>query len=519
MAEFWYYFIGSIPGGWVPIFSILLIFIIAIVYTKIRDPNYPKDAIQKYLLYTFIGWVLLFGILRVTFPPPPYPIRIAVYPLENSDNQTELSYQLSRELEEAFATTNYRFSIGGFRRLSWQPKPSKIVPDSILELPKLLQLHWVVCGEWYSIDSIKNHLQLKITLNKVNTNIYYQFEQEGNPKEVIRNSANQIAFLTKKQIQETNFSMLTPEWRYACANTFQKNLDTSYTEKLFRKAIASDSMNLTGFAWWVDYLCKTNQYLKYQEYLKQKLPILLKNAETYPLFLISLGNFYRLMGESEKAISAFLLANHYAPTNPEPHYYLALLNREEIKTRFQKTAFDHLKRAIELDKGFEIARLKLLSMLQPTGITRDIENYILPGLEIAPYSTDLLLKLSYFQLERFPPNQVIQTLDRLIRIDSTYGDAYYNRGIANLREKDTINAKLDFYSTIQKKGSVEAYYYLGLIHEYNQQWDSAIYYFNQRLRFAKQAKDQIATLRARDKLLLLLRQHRSTKLDVPLVVP
>lgn len=513
MDEFWYYLIGAIPGGWIPIFSILLIFLVSLAYTKIRNPQYPNSLIKKYLLYILFSWLLLFGIVRINFPPPAYPIRLAVYPLLNEKNDDEMSYQLSRELEEAISSTNYRWTVGAFQRLSWRPIPAKEIPDTISQLPKLLKLKWLVTGQWRSNDSVKKHLELNLTLSKINSNVKFEIRESGSPNEVIRNVADKIAEFTQRKIEQVTFQSLSPEWRRACAQTFSKNRDTTVTAFLFQKAIQSDSLCLIGYAWWIEYLCKSKQYQRYLPYLKDRIPNLLKFAETYPLFLNSIGDFYRLIGEADKAISAFLLANHYAPTKPEPHYFLALLNRSEAKTKFQKSNFAHLLRAIELDPGYESARLKLLSLIQPSGLSRDIENYILPGLEIAPYSKELLLMASYFQLERFPPEEVIQTLDKLISIDSIYANAYYNRGIAKLRAKDTIGAKNDFYQTIRKQGSVEAYYYLGLIYEMEQQWDSAIFYYNHRIKFAKQATDQIATQRARDKLLYLLRKHRSMRMD------
>lgn len=515
MLEILHYIQGSIPGGILPLLAIFIVLLLALFYSKYRNPDFARSALYRRFAILGMIWLLFFGLLRINYPPKPLPIRLSVYPLKHNDNSNKgMSFQLARELEEAISSSNPYFSTGAFHRLSWQPIPASDIPDSIKTIPEKLQLDWLVTGEWISNDSVLNHLKLNLTLVQLPSYKEFEITSEGDPNDVLMKCADEIAIKTKKKTTPITFSHMSPQWRNACANSFEKSIDRTFLSSLFLNAYKSDSLCLSGISWWLQTLLTQNSQHEFYDFIETELiPKMLHLAETFPLFLISIGDFYRTRGEAEKAVSALLLAYHYAPTRPEPHYLLSMFGTSQIRTSFQKTTLDHIQRAVELDPGFEKARLRLLEFLNPSGLSRDLENYILPGLSIAPHSSNLLIRKSFFEMERFSPDTAIQTLNQVLRIDSTIGNAYYNRGISNLRKKDTLLAKIDFWKSLEKKGTIETNFYLGIIHENQSQWDSAIYYFGQRIKFAKFSSDHLATQRARDKLLSIIRTHRSSKLN------
>ncbi|MDK9699531.1 MAG: hypothetical protein OEM52_05210 [bacterium] len=507
MAEVWYMLSGGIPGGFTLLLFVLLLAQSAWWYIVYRNRVTAGYRAVKNSLWIFLGWLSLFLLLRYWMPSLVLPIRLAVYPLAGPEFKSGLGYQLARELEEGIAATNQRWSVGAFRRLGSRPLPAYSLSDADGNLPKLLLLQWIVTGEWQPVPTQTDQITLQLKLTNIATGENSIFEKTGNTNQILEQLANEIANATGHRKRPARVAPMSPLWRSVCARSIIAEPNDTTVIKEFEQAYHSDSLATSGFAWMLQYRMRSKELDPEIQRWEPAMLRLLHYAETQPLFLQTMGEYLRRRGDVEKAAAALLLAHGHAPANPEPHFYLSLMSPSQTQTKFQKTAPAHATRAVELDPGYELARLRMLEFLPPNPLQNLLAAIVEPGLKINPDSPQLLLRKAYYQLSEANPTQVLVTLNRVINLDSTISTAYYNRGIAYLRMNDTTKAIVDFHKCWAMNGTVESLYYLGIIYENSAQIDSAIFYLNLRYKNSSRATDGQATIMARGKLVNLLQKR------------
>ncbi len=493
-----------------PLFVVLVVAEAAWFFlTKMSERHTHAEAI-KGAFYILIAWGLLYIVIIALFPAPPMPVRLSVYPLGGPNMPEGMGNQLASEIEEAVASVHPRWCVGAFHRLGMPVPAATSVPSNIAGIIPLIQLDWVVCGEWKTQTLDASSVELRLKLVRAGSHDTLHINISGETDQAIKFAATKITELAHLTHSTATIAPLTPAWRIACARTQVVTKYDTTQQKLWRVALHSDPKSLGGVTSMISYFIDHPGVDTLLFHMAPTAQQLIKIGDRYIPFLITIGQWHRSRGDKKAASNSWLRAEILAPVRPEIHYYLGTLDSDLVKTKYETTPQEHLERAVELDPGYELARMQLVLAMPINTIQHKYEKTVEAGLAINPSSLMLLSRRAYYQILLNQNDQGIATINQIIAVDPGNADAYYNLGIGYIQKGDTASAMKEFYKSYSMNGTVENLFYLATIYEERAVWDSAIYYYEQRYKYGSKSQDPLATEHARIRMLKLLDEHEQT---------
>ncbi len=496
---------GNLPFGAVPLIVLLVLVEVAWLFTSVKSETHTRKRTIKGTIWIALVWAIIYLVLIILFPAPPMPVRLAVYPLAGNEQPVGMGHQLAAELEESIAATHPRWVTGSFQRLGKVLKASASIPPEDAKLLPLIKVDWLVCGSW--VCESPEQMQFNLKIVRVGKRDTVSIQANGDCNTAVRDAATKIADITGMDRNPATIAPLSKEWRIACARSRVVAVYDSTQSVLFRNALKSDEKSLGGITLLINYFIDHPGQDTLLLHVVPTAEKLIKIGDKYPPFLLALGSWHRNTGDKKNAASAWLHALILSPVRPEVHFLLGHLDSSLVANKFEKSPKEHLQRAVEIDPGYVDARMRLLSMIPLNTLVHEYENLVEDGLKINPTSFPLLSRRAHYLIIYGKQPEAIQTLNQMLVVQPENATLFYNRGIAYLQGGDTTAATADFYKSWSLHGTVENLYYLGVIYESHEQWDSAIYYYQTRYKFADKSDDALATAHARVRLLKLLDEH------------
>ena len=227
-----------------------------------------------------------------------------------------------------------------------------------------------------------------------------------------------------------------------------------------------------------------------QKYLLQSLKLRENFAKTH----YYLGGVYLAKKKYKKALSHFRRAFELEPLNSENNFslcytYELLGNREKAKSHcllaYLQDTFNvkamHLLSIFYLDEEKPDSALIFVDKI----LTID-DNHPLGRMAFAKYyhwkAHQLLAERKFKEVPLWLAKAIHQ-YDRVLKRDSTYAEAYYNRGFAYIELKSYDRALNDLKNAIKYNPTdYRAYFMLGSIYEYYKDYKTALNYYKKALK-------------------------------------
>ena len=213
--------------------------------------------------------------------------------------------------------------------------------------------------------------------------------------------------------------------------------------------------------------------------------------------LIQTGEYFLRQLEWQDAEAPLKVALVEDPHQVRSFLGLSLLHQERLKDLRLDNPIALLEEAVRLDPAFEKARVALADQLIKTTVAYKAANVLEDGLEINPESVGLLLKMGAVELYNGNSEEARSVYTRILKLDAQNATAKYNLGVLDYKAKAYESAEQNFRQSLGMGGSVDGYYYLGMI--YKQRGDNvkASQFFMKRWEmrrsddeaFAKKAKE------------------------------
>ena len=239
-----------------------------------------------------------------------------------------------------------------------------------------------------------------------------------------------------------------------------------------------------------------------QKYLLESLKLHNNNAKTH----YYLGGVYLDKGDTRKALKHFRRTFELEPFNSENNFslcyvYELLGERSKAKSHcwlaYLQDTFNvkamHLLSVFYLDEGKPDSALIFVDKI----LTID-DNHPLGRMAFAKYyhwKAHQLLAEQKFKDVPLWLAKAIHQYDRVLKRDSTYSEAYYNRGFAYIELKSYDRALEDLKKAIKYNPTdYRAYFMLASIYEYYKDYDNAIKYYQKSLELNPNFKDAIKAI-------------------------
>lgn len=182
-------------------------------------------------------------------------------------------------------------------------------------------------------------------------------------------------------------------------------------------------------------------------------------------------------------------------------------------SRFQKLGFSDrisiYEKVLKTDPTCEPAWISLTGAFLHQGKLNAVENLCKKWLSIFPRSLDAWFTLAKVFALRNDFIQITKIYRELVKWYPDKPEVYYNLGVLYFQSHRFSEAKAFFLESLQRNGSPDAYFYLGLIYENLHQPEKAIQAYQKRIAFRQSSADRYAD-QARIRLQVLLAKHESS---------
>jgi len=224
-----------------------------------------------------------------------------------------------------------------------------------------------------------------------------------------------------------------------------------------------------------------------------------------------LGEYYIYQERWSIAEQMFNKAFRLNPNNPRLYLSLSRLHPSRYKQFGFKNEEQLYRRAIFIDPCYEDGYL-MLSDYHLFENQRDKAIQVLEQfLEINPNSVPVLMALGKIYLVRNEILKIIEIYNRVLDLAPGNSDAFYNLGILYYNSKDYDKAEKFLKRAIAIDNHLNSHLYLAYLYEIKGEYDKAIEYLRNRIRYRKGLDDEFAE-EARKQLFKLLHGD-STRTD------
>lgn len=206
-------------------------------------------------------------------------------------------------------------------------------------------------------------------------------------------------------------------------------------------------------------------------------------------FLLYLGEFYVRLRQWDLAEAPLKVVLAKRPLEVRTYLDLTRLHPERLGDLRMDSPDKLLAEAVRLDPAFENARIALISLLIEGGLAQRALPFIKDGLNIYPDSEGLLLKMGAVEFYSGNADASRQVYQKILSQDPGNAAAEFNLGIVAYRTKQYEEAVQYFLRSIEKGGTVDNYYYLGIICRTLGDNNQAIRYFDKRWDLRKDEDD------------------------------
>jgi len=228
----------------------------------------------------------------------------------------------------------------------------------------------------------------------------------------------------------------------------------------------------------------TNEYIK----AAQLIP---GSNET----LLRMGEYFIRQKKWDKAEPPLKVVITNDPTEVRVYLGLTKIHPARLKDLRLNTKIALLEEAVRIDPAFENARLALATELLNTTVAHKAADYLYEGLRINPASIPLMLKLGAMELYNGNSAGARDIYNKILDIQPQNNAAVFNLGVVDYRLKEYEIASEHFNQCIEWGGSVNSYYYLGLISREMGENELAREFFIKRYEL-RQSDDDVYAIKA-----------------------
>ena len=235
-----------------------------------------------------------------------------------------------------------------------------------------------------------------------------------------------------------------------------------------RSAVRLDSINTTYRNYYADLLVSTldlDAAMTNYEYI---LSVDSSNAKAY----VGMGRIYALIDNPGLATGYLNKAYEIDPHLSEAYFLEGLIYRSDYyvtgREESWQRALSSFQTAVEQNPKYYSAYIEMGVMNDEEG--KDIAlDYYNTAIDIAPNSTEAWYNKGMFFQTRQKLEEAKLSYRKIVDIDSTFSDSYYNQGYIHLVYEKQYDSAIFFFNKAIEMDSLHFYAYnnLGLAFEYN----------------------------------------------------
>lgn len=487
MSSIWHFLSGEVPGGFMALIVLLIALYLVLEYVYRSGQLMPRATYRRVRRIGTLVIIMGYALIWIQSPPKTEPLRIAVISAGKADQSDWRSGAIAdltgRRLEKT--------------------------------LGKAIVNPWNGAVDEYAQPSAEILQRAKYHVYQVR----FEERQENKPAELqVAKSGNVGHTFT---IAKTELGIISEEvskWILADLgknaepakpfhSTFQSGVIDAYYQGLhYFKVEQTDSARIRfNDALTVDSTftpAKVGLALCFERGGDPKRAALellsAVKADTGSLeAMLSLGEFHLRHMEWDLAEPPLKVVLTRDPLAVRTYLGLASLHSERLLDLRLNTPDALLEEAIRLDPAFEPARVALASRLINIGLAQKARPILREGLKINPESVNLLLKIGAVELYSGNTGDAREAYQKIIELDPENAIAAFNLGVVAYRTKQYEEALQHFANSLEWGGSIDSYYYLGLI--YRTRGDSARAGVNFKKRWElRKSEDDVFALKAKE---------------------
>lgn len=235
-----------------------------------------------------------------------------------------------------------------------------------------------------------------------------------------------------------------------------------------QSAVRLDSVNTTYRNYYADLLVSTldlDGAMTNYEYI---LSVDSSNAKAY----VGIGRIYALIDNPGLATGYLNKAYEIDPHLSEAYFLEGLIYRSDYYTTGREESWERalssFQTAVEQNPKYYAAYIEMGVMNAEKGNEIALDYYN-TAIDIAPNSTEAWYNKGMFFQNRQKLDEAKLCYRKIVDIDSTYSESYYNQGYIHLVYEKQYDSAIFFFDKAIEKDSSHFYAYnnLGLAYEYN----------------------------------------------------
>ncbi len=260
------------------------------------------------------------------------------------------------------------------------------------------------------------------------------------------------------------------------------------------------------------------------KYSKETLDAILDAIDLDPkdaLNYLQLGQYFLENRDWDEAESSFKLALNNTLDDARVYFFLSRLGFNRLQNLPWRTSKMLLERALQLDPGYEQARLALSRWYYDLYYYRYAKNTLNEGIAIDSHSVSLLLAYSVADLGLGDTKASMAHCEKILSFEPSNPKAWHNVGQILLRTHKYEEAIVAFDSSFANNGTTDNLYCTGLALERLERYEEALNFYQRRVsvavdkddRTARAARDQISKVKTK---IRLRKRAKSDSLATPI---
>jgi tetratricopeptide (TPR) repeat protein len=499
--DYFVFLSGVIPHGITFLVALLILF--AAIWLFVWKGTGFWSVRYYWKVFGYLYFIVLTVYITYWFrnQPPPIPIRVIIVQPDTEAIKSESWQTVSAR--QSIRQHLYN-SKGNYILLSAKESHSlnTVGADqkSIEYLATQMNVIWVIY-----VTQVSSSEEVKVAVKK-NVRNGYKLKRELIAKistfQTIRQLAIDVAEATGEDSENRNtISISLPEYAIIAYFTAIKLLHQDQPDSAFVELKKFAEIYPESFEIRRDLaLCRIASRPEfYRGEIQWHLTEAMRLQPTDSEVLLMLGANFLKFRQWDEAESALKLSYSINKNDPRIYLFLSRLARQRIADLGFKSTEDAILRAIYLAPGYEAARLAL-SQLKVSQLRKRKALIILDeGLNVDSTSQNILLSKAAVLIELNRGADALDACQRILDDNPRHGGALYNFGIALLWDKKYDRAITMFDSSLNNGGTVDNYYYKGVLYQERREWELAIKQFQRRLANPNSAQDR-AAISARERI-------------------
>ncbi len=513
---------GTLPGGF-SLWVVILLIVWAIWYFTYRSSGVISPAaFRRWGIYLTLVVVAVYSLQRVRHPAPLAPQRVWVQPFAApAGGRTEAEqarYALERTLEAARERiVAFQARNAGSEFLT--PTPPSLEADPP-EGARLVRAERVVTGE---ITPAEDGFHLRMAAYTLSPGgrvkeVHIVRGVGADPASAGKNAALALLRSWALPVQRTEaVNHLTPRVlaALAAADTLRRR-DPAAAEAALLAGFAPGDSTSTPLWEELALLYLTWHYPKHKVDAEEAARAALRsNDRSWAAYYVLGSISWRMGGRKKEAVAAWKLAHLYNRRDARPMLALARLDERELRDLRMGSREMILRFAMRLRPADPMPRAALSRFLRDRYNQKERALAVLDeGLRLNPDEPRLLIRRGAMMIKLRRWKTAERDFRRLLAVDSTMANAWYNLGIvARGLENDSL-AQAAFENAVRFNGPPDAHYYLGLVYESHGDTVRALEQYRRRWLKWDRTTDDLFAYAAKMRL-RLLRTGRTITGQVP----